>query len=58
MSRRGNCRDNVSLKGFFRTLKVKRAYYRVYPTRDAAQRDLFGSIEGFHNTSRLHSELG
>ena len=44
----------------FRSLdaKVERVHHRLYPTRDVAGRDLFGYIEGFYNSRRLHSEPG
>lgn len=58
MSRRGNCLDNAPMESFFHTLKVERVHHRVYATRDEARRDLFGYIEGFYNSRRLHSALG
>ncbi len=58
MSRKGNCLDNAPMESFFHTLKVERVHHRVYPTRDVARRDLFGYIEGFYNSRRLHSALG
>ena len=58
MSRRGDCLDNAPMESFFHTLKVERVHHRVYPTRAHARRDLFGYIEGFYNSRRLHSALG
>ena len=58
MSREGNCLDSAPMESFFHTLKVERVHHRVYSTRDAARRDLFGYIEGFYNSRRLHSALG
>lgn len=58
MSRKGNCLDNAPMESFFHTLKVERVHHQIYPTRDAARRDLFGYIEGFYNPHRLHSALG
>jgi len=58
MSRRGNCLDNAPMESFFHTLKVERVHHRIYATRDEARRDLFGYIEGFYNSRRLHSALG
>jgi putative transposase len=58
MSRRGNCLDNAPMESFFHTLKVERVYHRIYSTRDEARRNLFGYIEGFYNSRRLHSALG
>jgi putative transposase len=58
MSRTGNCLDNAPMESFFHTLKVERVHHRVYATRDEARRDLFGYIEGFYNSRRLHSAIG
>jgi putative transposase len=58
MSRKGNCLDNAPMESFFHTLKIERVHRQTYPTRDAARRDLFGYIEGFYNSRRLHSALG
>ena len=58
MSRKGACWDNASMESFFHTLKTERAHHRVYATRAEARRDLFGYIEGFYDSRRLHSDLG
>jgi putative transposase len=58
MSRRGNCLDNAPMESFFHTLKAERVHPRTYLTRDEARRDLFGYIEGFYNSRRLHSAIG
>ena len=58
MSRKGNCLDNAPMESFFHSLKVERVHHRVYATQAAARRDLFGWIEGFYNSRRLHSALG
>jgi transposase InsO family protein len=70
MSRTGNCLDNAPMavrplsrtggvRGLtYHTLKVERVHHRVYPTRDDARRELFGYIEGFYNSRRLHSAIG
>ncbi len=58
MSRKGDCRDNAPMESFFHTLKTERVHHRAYTTRDEARRDLFGYIEGFYNSRRLHSALG
>ena len=42
---------------FLHSLKVERVHHRVYATRAEARQDLFGWIEGFHNTHRLPSVL-
>ena len=58
MSRKGNCLDNAPMESFFHTLKVERVHHRAYPTRDAARGDLFGHVEGVHNSRRPHSASG
>ncbi|MDQ0304497.1 transposase InsO family protein [Ancylobacter polymorphus] len=58
MSRKGDCWDNAPMESFFHTLKTVRVHHRLYATRAEARRDLFGYIEGFYNSRRLHSALG
>ena len=58
MSRKGDCWDNAPMESFFHTLKTERVHHRIYATRAEARRDLFGYIEGFYNSRRLHSALG
>jgi putative transposase len=58
MSRKGNCWDNAPMESYFGTMKTELVYQVRYPTRDAAQRDLFAYIEGYYNRQRLHSALG
>ena len=45
------------MESFFHTLKTERVHHREYTTQDEARRDLFGYIEGFYNSRRLHSAL-
>ena len=58
MSRKGDCWDNAPMESFFHTLKTERVHHRTYATRAEARTDLFGYIEGFYNSRRLHSALG
>jgi transposase InsO family protein len=58
MSRKGDCLDNAPMESFFHTLKIERVHHRMYATRAHARQDLFGYIEGFYNSRRLHSALG
>jgi putative transposase len=58
MSRKGNCWDNAPMESYFGTMKTELVHQVRYPTRDAAQRDLFAYIEGYYNRQRLHSALG
>lgn len=39
-------------------MKTELVHPVCYPTRDAAQRDLFAATEGYANRRRLHSALG
>src|SRR5690606_23705311 len=41
MSRRGNCHDNAVAESFFQLLKRERIKRQIYPTREAARRDVF-----------------
>lgn len=58
MSRKGDCYDNAVMESFFGTLKNEWVHYQKYKTRSYARTDIFGYIEGFYNTVRLHSSLG
>jgi putative transposase len=58
MSRKGNCWDNAPMESYFGTMKTELVHQVRYPTRDAAQRDLFAYIEGYYNRQRLHSAIG
>jgi putative transposase len=58
MSRKGNCWDNAPTESFFNSLKNERVHGTTYPTRAAAEADLFEYVEVFYNRSRRHSTLG
>lgn len=58
MSGKGNCYDNAVMESFFGTLKNEWVHHQKYQTRSQARTDIFGYIEGFYNTVRLHSSLG
>jgi transposase InsO family protein len=58
MSGRGNCYDNAVIESFWGTLKNEWVHNQKYRTRSQARTDIFGYIEGFYNTVRLHSTLG
>jgi transposase InsO family protein len=58
MSGRGNCYDNAVIESFWGTLKNEWVHHQKYKTRSQACTDIFGYIEGFYNTVRLHSTLG
>jgi putative transposase len=58
MSRRGNCYDNAPVESFFRTLKLEISDRPVWRTRRDAAEAVADYIDGFYNSSRLHSALG
>jgi transposase InsO family protein len=58
MSGKGNCYDNAVMESFWATLKNEWVHHQKYKTRSQARTDIFGYIEGFYNTVRLHSTLG
>lgn len=58
MSRRGDPYDNAAAESFFSCLKCELIHLRHYPTRAAAQCDVFAYLETFYNTFRPHSALG
>ena len=58
MSRKGNCWDNAVVESFFATLKVECTREVELATRALARSIVFEYIEGFYNTTRLHSFLG
>ena len=55
MSRKPNCRDNAPIESVFGTLKTELVHQREYPSRDAARRDLFASIEAYYNRRPIRS---
>lgn len=58
MSRRGDPYDNAVAENFFSCLKCELIHLNHYPTRSAAQCDVFAYLEMFYNTVRPHSALG
>ena len=58
MSGKGNCYDNAAVETFFKSLKAELIWREQYETREQAQNDLFGYINGFYNPRRRHSYLG
>jgi putative transposase len=57
MSRPGQCLDNAAAESFFHTLKTEWIYHSHYKTRREARLSIFEYIEGFYNTTRMHSSL-
>ncbi|RKJ80876.1 IS3 family transposase, partial [Butyricicoccus sp. 1XD8-22] len=58
MSRKGDPYDNAVAENFFSRLKCELVHLKQYPTRHAAQVDIFTYLETFYNTVRPHSALG
>lgn len=58
MSRKGDPYDNAVAENFFSCLKCELIHLKHYPTRRAAQNDVFAYLETFYNTLRPHSALG
>lgn len=58
MSKRGDCWDNAVAESFFGSLKSELVYRHVWPTKQRAHEAIGEYIDGFYNTSRLHSKVG
>ena len=57
MSDTGNCYDNAPMESFWHSLKVEETHGRGFETREEARRCVFAYIEGFYNTTRMHSSI-
>ena len=58
MGSAGDAYDNAMCESFFATLECELIWRRSFRTASEARREVFGFIEGFYNTRRLHSPLG
>ncbi|MEU4254343.1 integrase core domain-containing protein [Amycolatopsis sp. NPDC026612] len=58
MGRKGQWWDNAVAESFFAIIKTELIDRRSWPTRVAVHKAIFGYIEGWYNTRRLHSSLG
>ena len=58
MSGTGNYYDNAPKESFWHSLKVEQTHVLDFATRAEANHSVFGYIEGWHNTTRMHSSLG
>ena len=54
----GDAYDNAMCESFFATLECELLDRSRFPTPADARREVFGFIEGFYNTRRIHSALG
>ena len=57
MSGTGNCYDNAPMESFWHSMKVEETHGQDFATRAGAQHCVFGYIEGWYNTTRMHSSL-
>ena len=57
MSGTGNCFDNAPMESFWHSLKVEETHGQDFATRAQAQHCVFAYIEGWYNTTRMHSSL-
>ena len=57
MSGTGNCYDNAPMESFWHSLKVEETHGLDFATRAEAKHCVFGYIEGWYNTTRMHSSL-
>ena len=58
MSGTGNCYDNAPMESYWHSLKVEETHGLDFATRAAATHCVFAYIEGWYNTTRMHSSLG
>lgn len=58
MSGTGNCYDNAPMESYWHSMKVEELHGQDFATRAAATHCVFAYIEGWYNTTRLHSSLG
>ncbi len=58
MGRVGNCYDNAMAESFFSTLELELLDLQSFDTRQQAGAAVVRFIDGFYNTTRLHSALG
>ena len=57
MSGTGNCYDNAPMESYWHSLKVEETHGVDFATRAAATHCGFAYIEGWYNTTRMHSSL-
>ena len=52
-----NCYDNAPMESYWHSLKVEETHGQDFATRAAATHSVFAYIEGWYNTTRMHSSL-
>ncbi len=58
MSRKGNCWDNAVSESFFKTIKIESINKFVFSSQSMLYTIVFRYIEGWYNTTRIHSAVG
>jgi putative transposase len=58
MSGTGNCYDNAPMESYWHSLKVEETHGQDFATRAEATHCVFAYVEGWYNTTRIHSSLG
>ena len=58
MSGTSNCYDNAPMESFWHSMKVEETLGEDFATRAYATHSVFGYIEGWYNTIRMHPSLG
>jgi transposase InsO family protein len=58
MSGTGNCYDNAPMESYWHSLKVEETHGQDFATRAEGKHCVFAYIEGWYNTTRIHSSLG
>ena len=57
MSRKANCWDNAVAESFFKTIKTECIHKHEFQSREHAYSIIFDYIDGWYNTTRIHSAL-
>jgi transposase InsO family protein len=58
MSGKGNCYDNAQAESFFSRFKAELVEDGTFSSVEEARSEIFGYIEGYYNTKRIHTGLG
>jgi putative transposase len=58
LNRAGHCTDNAHMESFFHSMKAELIRGRTYATEKELRIALRSYINGFYNTTRLHSGIG
>ena len=58
MSGKGNCYDNAQAESFFSRFKAELIEDGTFSLVEEARHEIFGYIEGYYNTKRIHTGLG